>query len=141
MLFHNQSRNLRDLVKSRIGEKSFWIPKDPHKSTEQKKLLTRSVCRLFLFFLMRFLTRVDFSCLQKDAVRGGLGSPSIPSKRKKYSLPVPRSSAAVRGTESVLPLSLKILNPVPWYNVRMMQQKMVRKSTVADPDLHPDPNP
>ncbi len=74
----DRSRNLKDLVKSDQGK----IILDPQQRSSQehdiKKLLTRSVWRLFLFFLMRFLTRVDFSCLQKDAVRGGLGSPSIP---------------------------------------------------------------
>jgi hypothetical protein len=63
---------------------------------------------LFLFFLMRFLTRVDFSCLQKDAVRGGLGSPSIPSKRKKIIFTDTTGVQLLRETDSVLPSSLKI---------------------------------
>ncbi len=41
--------------------------------------LTLMVWRLFLFFLMRFLTRVDLSWVQKEAVNGGLSSPSIPA--------------------------------------------------------------
>ena len=51
---------------------------------------------MFLFFLMRFLTRVDLSCTQKVAVRGGLGSPSIPgthirliNKLKRHKLVLP----------------------------------------------------